>query len=71
MLDSRGERNAGIHRKVPNGTTEAEPVDQVERDGHVVGIDSDDLIMDLRIIDMASGEIDLVASTPNAIMGAL
>jgi hypothetical protein len=49
------QRDTGIGGEVADGTNEAESIGQVQGDSQVVGIDRDDLIVDLRIIDVPVG----------------
>ncbi len=59
VLNRGSQRDAGVHGDVPNRAAEAEAVDQVQGNGHVDRIDGQNLIMNLGIVDVAVGEVDL------------
>src|SRR5258708_23029170 len=59
VLDGRTERNAGVHGEVPNGTAEAEPIDEIYGHCLVDRIDGHDFIVHLGIVHVSIGEVDL------------
>jgi len=59
VFDGGSQRDTGVHGDVPARPPEAETVDQVQGDGHIVWIDSNHLIMDLTVVDVAVRKVDL------------
>ena len=71
MLDRCGKRDARIHGEIPHRTPEAKAVNQIKGDRHVVWIDRNNLVVQLRVVHITVGKLIWLASTLNAIMGAL
>src|SRR5258708_6317871 len=63
VFDGRTERNAGVHREVPNGTAEAEPVDEVYGHCLVDRVDGHDFIVHLGIVHVEVVAIDPINQT--------
>src|SRR5882724_2287922 len=59
MFDGRSQRNARVHRDVPNGPAKAEPIDQIYGHGLVDRIDGHDFVVNPRVVHVPIGETDL------------
>src|SRR5258708_176822 len=59
VLEGRTERNAGVHGEVPNGTAEAEPIDEIYGHCLVDRIDGHDFIVHLGVVHVAIGKVNL------------
>ena len=50
VFDRRGQRDTRIHREIPDGPSEAESVNQMKGDSHVVWIDRNNFVAHLRMV---------------------
>ena len=71
MFDGCRQRDARVHGHIPNLAAKTKAIDQVDGNRHRVRIDGDDLVVNFGIINVAIGKLICLASTLNAIMGAL
>jgi hypothetical protein len=59
VFDRRCKRDACVHGEIPHRTSEAKAVDQIKGDRHVVWIDRNNLVVQLRVVHITVGKINL------------